>query len=121
MERLVTPSGSHTLMYDAVMVALYALSISSTPDDWLILVTNSDDDASRLSLEKTMDRILFSKIGLIVIGIGDKVQVAALELLAGSTKKGVYFPASADKKSINEAFEHAIQIIEMSGSSNDNE
>jgi hypothetical protein len=61
-----------------------------------------------------MDKILFAKVGLIVIGIGDKVQTAALELLATSTKRGVYFPAQADKKSINEAFEHAIQIIEMS-------
>eukprot|EP01034_Spumella_vulgaris_P047515 gene47515-biopygen36190 len=46
-----------------------------------------DDTASRLSLEKTMDKVMFSKVGLIVIGIGERVQCAALELLAGSTKK----------------------------------
>jgi hypothetical protein len=48
-----------------------------------------------------------------VIGIGNKVQTAALELLASSSKRGVYFNANTDRKSINEAFEHAIHIIEM--------
>jgi hypothetical protein len=114
MERLVAPRGSEVAMYDAVMVALYALCLQPTVEDWLILVTSSDDTASRLSLEKTMDKILFAKVGLIVIGIGEGVQTAALELLATSTKRGVYFHAQADKKSINEAFEHAMQIIKMS-------
>jgi hypothetical protein len=54
-----------------------------------------------------------NKVGLIVIGIGVNVQTAALELLANSSKRGVYFHANVDKKSINEAFEHAIQIMEM--------
>jgi hypothetical protein len=115
MERLVAPRGSEVAMYDAVVVSLYTLSLLHTVDDWLVLVTSSDDTVSRWTLEKTMERLQFAKTGLIVIGIGDKVQSIALELLAGSSKKGVYFHAQADKKSINEAFEHAIHIIEMSG------
>jgi hypothetical protein len=102
-------------MYDAIVVSLFALSQVPTAEDWLVLVTASSDTASRLSLEKTVDKVIYSKVGLIVIGIGEGVQTAALELLATSTKRGVYFHAQADKKSINEAFEHAIQIIEMSG------
>jgi hypothetical protein len=114
LERMMAPTGERVAMCDAVVVSIHALSLEYTTEDWLVLVTCSDDTASYISLEKTVDKVINSKVGLIVIGIGEGVQTAALELLAGSTSRCVYFAAKTDKKSINEAFEHAIRLIEMS-------
>eukprot|EP01034_Spumella_vulgaris_P047470 gene47470-biopygen31404 len=110
MEKLTTPKGG-CAMYDALGMSMYALALEPTDQDWLVLVVGNDDLNSRIPLQVILDKVMFAKIGFIVIGIGADLRPAALELMCSSAKRGVYFQARADKKSINEAFEHAMHIV----------
>ncbi len=76
LESLNAPSEDTTsIMYDAMGVCLYALSLQSNSSDWLVLFTGSEDCASKLSLQVVLEKLQKAKIGLIVIGIGAEVSV----------------------------------------------
>lgn len=113
INRLTSPNGS-TAFYDAVHRSLMMLksSTSFTSNDWIIALTDGDDNSSMYSRDTLIRDIAASTVGVIVVGIGSDVQTELLTQVAKASKKGEYVFAQGDKKSIDDAFGQVAEIIQ---------
>ena len=86
---LAYPTGT-TALYDAIGIALNSLSRSPTSNDWIIALTDGEDNASKQSHGSMISRLQLKNgaVNLIVIGVGSDVETAILEALAKATPKG---------------------------------
>lgn len=109
---LTGPNGG-TAFYDSLHEASSRLKNSSGSSDWIVALTDGEDNASsKTSLSDLKSFFKSSSIGLIVIGVGMEVEIAKLiTQLTDSSPKGVYVSAAGDKKSIDMAFEQVIEFI----------
>ena len=118
IDLLTSPSGS-TALYDAIDHCFKALqqsaSSSSAGSDWIVVLTDGEDNGSKVSIEQLQSKLAAStnSIGIIIIGVGADVDSALLTRIVTSCKQapGHYVSASGDKKSIDEAFGQVAQII----------
>ena len=103
-----------TAMYDAINQGINALNNSNTTNtnDWLICLTDGEDNSSISTNEVTAKKLLNSNINVIMIGVGEDVKTTELEKIAKSTKKGLYIASNSDSKSITEAFGKVIAVIQ---------
>ena len=107
------PSGS-TAMYDAVLRAATILSENATNSDWIIALTDGEDNSSSLTPLQLIDKLKnsYRQANVIIIGVGSDVQHETLSSIAAATPKGTFVFASGDKQSIDDAFGAALSVIE---------
>lgn len=101
-----------TAMNDAINKAMDALSTLPTTSDWIITLTDGEDNSSSLKHNALVEKLKKSHVNLIMIGVGRDVLTNELQQLAACTKKGLYIGASGDAKGINEAFTKAVAVIQ---------
>jgi tetratricopeptide (TPR) repeat protein len=114
IQSLKAPNGS-TAFYDAVNICLKSFGSSSSPSsgsDWIVALTDGEDNGSMMGIPSLQTLIAQSNVGLIIVGVGSDVHTEILTSLTAVNKKGVYVAAQGDKKSIDEAFGQVIQIIQ---------
>lgn len=107
---LTSPNGT-TAFRDAVVIAIDAFK-TSPANDWIVALTDGEDNASKVSQESLKQRLRDAKCNLIVIGVGHDVHAAELQALTKSSKKGVYISADGNKDSITEAFGKVAALIQ---------
>ena len=101
-----------SVLYDAITAAVHTLTNGSTANDWIVALTDGQDSGSKTSLLKTSNLLSSSNVNLLVIGVGEDVDVNLLQALVKCTKKGAFVFASGDKKSISDAFQEVISHIQ---------
>jgi len=109
---LTSPNGG-TAFYDSIFEAINKLSMSPGTSDWIVALTDGEDNASRNKLDASLEALLKKSpnMGLIVIGVGIDVKTEELTKLTSMCSKGIYVSAAGDKKSIDKAFDQVIEII----------
>jgi uncharacterized protein YegL len=111
IENMVNPSGS-TAFRDGVNYALGEFKRRSSSNDWVISLTDGDDNSSRISDFDLKNEISKSSAGLVVIGVGGDVDEKALKPLTEITKTGFYIQAGSNFDSISAAFGKVANIIQ---------
>ena len=84
----------------------------SSGADWVILLTDGEDNGSAIKLPDLVNCIPALDVGVIIMGIGADVNETVLKTLTNASKKGVYIPARGDTTGINEAFGKVIAVIQ---------
>ena len=113
IQALVYPSGS-TAFYDAVNTALSKFKARPSDMDWIVALTDGDDNSSNITKDNLINYLssAHSGLGIIIIGVGNDVNTEILTSIVKSrSQKGIYVSANGDKKSINEAFLKVSEII----------
>ena len=108
----MTNPGGATAFRDGVEYALKELKSNSTSNDWVISLTDGDDNSSRISDNNLKNEIKNSSAGLVVIGVGTDVDETALKPLTEVTKTGFYIKAGSNFDSISAAFGKVANIIQ---------
>jgi len=111
IENMVYPSGS-TAFRDGVNYALGQFKARPSSNDWVISLTDGDDNSSRISDFDLKNEITKSSAGLVVIGVGSDVDEKALKPLTEITKTGFYIKAGSNFDSISAAFGKVANIIQ---------
>jgi len=93
-------------------VALQSLNTNKTSSDWVIVLTDGEDNGSCIKINDLTAIIAASHASIIIIGVGADVPVAVLEGLAKSSPNGLYISASGDSQGINDAFDKVIAVIQ---------
>ena len=101
-----------TCLVDAVNVALQSLNTNKSSSDWVIVLTDGEDNGSSIKINDLTAIIAASHANIIIIGVGADVPVAVLEGLAKSSPNGLYISASGDSQGINDAFDKVIAVIQ---------
>eukprot|EP01035_Chromulina_nebulosa_P017560 gene17560-23124_t len=109
--KLNSPSGS-TAMRDAINLAIDSLQINRTSNDWIITLTDGDDNSSHMKESNLTNKITNLNVNVIIIGVGSDVNHDQLQKIVKASKKGMYIASSSDNKGITEAFGKAIEIIQ---------
>eukprot|EP01031_Cornospumella_fuschlensis_P028932 gene28932-34918_t len=107
------PTGS-TVLYDGISAAYTKLSTHATSNDWVVVLTDGEDNGSKTKLPALLQRVREKpQVGLVVIGVGSDVQTEILQSIASaSPAKGFYVFAQGDQKSIEDAFHQVAELIE---------
>jgi hypothetical protein len=86
----------------------------SSGADWVIVLTDGEDNGSVIELPDIVNCIQTTAldVGLIIMGISADVNETALKTLTNASKRGVYIPARGDTTGINEAFGKVIAVIQ---------
>lgn len=104
-----------TAFYSAIDDALAMLAsnqTSHTNNDWIVALTDGDDNSSHITCHALCDKLVSRTAGnVIVLGIGGDVKEEPLRQIASSTPKGLYINAAGDKKSISDAFAQVAKAI----------
>lgn len=110
----LTNPNNTTAFYDSIARAMDAFNARPTKNDWIVALTDGEDNGSSLSEHSIKARLHSpsNDVNLIVIGVGEDVKTGLLEGLAKATKQGMYVFAKGDKKSIDDAFGKAIAVIQ---------
>ena len=114
IQALNSPTGT-TAFFDSVVTGLDALAPggSSNSNDWIIALTDGEDNGSHITHSALIKRLKASgKANLIVIGVGSDVKTDELKALATATEKGVYLFADGNKDSIDLAFGQVALLIQ---------
>jgi tetratricopeptide (TPR) repeat protein/uncharacterized protein YegL len=111
IENMVNPSGS-TAFKDGVNYALGEFKRRPSSNDWVISLTDGDDNSSRISDFDLKNEIRKSSAGLVVIGVGGDVDEKAFKPLTEITKTGFYIQAGSNFDSISAAFGKVANIIQ---------
>jgi len=113
IKALVIPSGG-TALYSALSTSLSQLTGNGhTLNDWIIALTDGEDNASRETADNVMNQLRRSDVGLVMIGVGADLQTNLLERIAEATpnKRGLFVFADGSKSSIDMAFHRAAEVI----------
>lgn len=120
------PSGS-SAFYDALKYTVARLERGSSVgcDDWIIALTDGEDNASRESLDGLLDALSVTKVNLVVMGMGEDEGEKAdevrevLEDLTGcmQSARGIYIAAdekegAENRQSMDEAFAKVTLLIQ---------
>jgi uncharacterized protein with von Willebrand factor type A (vWA) domain len=111
---LTTPSNS-TVLYEAIKLCYdtyLSTKIISNNNDWIVVLTDGEDNGSKQSVTSIIELIKSIDIGIIIIGIGSDVNHKLLESFVQASHRGVYISASGDQTGISNAFGQVAKLIE---------
>lgn len=104
-----SPCGN-TALYDAIASAVSILEESPSCSDWIVALTDGEDNASRRDISTLSNLLRTANANLILIGVGN-VDHEKCQILTSSSRKGLFIPASDNASGIDEAFGKALTII----------
>ncbi len=104
--------GGATALYDAIATAEKLFADSPTSNDWIVALTDGEDNSSKWTHENLIACLQKSTVHVIIMGIGSDVQTGILTALAKATSKGTYVFAAGDNASIDQAFGEVIAVIQ---------
>jgi tetratricopeptide (TPR) repeat protein/uncharacterized protein YegL len=110
ISNMTNPNGS-TAFRDGVSFALNALKSKSGSNDWVISLTDGDDNSSSITIDSLKNEIQKSNSGLVVIGVGNDVDETELKQLTFKDT-GFYIKAGSNFDSISAAFGKVANIIQ---------
>ncbi len=111
-EDSLKPSGG-TALYSALMEAMRLFQKADPRENtqWIIALTDGDDNESRVSFEQTFKKLARSDVNLIIIGLALHASIIPkLSYLCKSTKEGLFIE-SVNTNSLDMAFQAASDII----------
>ena len=109
------PRGS-TAFFSAVDVAIRELENSTNGNDWIIALTDGEDNASKINQGQLIQNLQESSgVNIVAIGIGDDCSHDILKAISKATEKGVYISAAGNSESISQAFIKVAEVLVSSG------
>jgi len=107
------PSGE-TALYSAIFRCVNVLTHNGpTKNDWIIALTDGDDNCSTESSDQLTSQLQTSDVGLVMIGVGADVKEDLLKQFADAVpnNRGLFVFADGSKSSIDMAFKQAALLI----------
>lgn len=112
ISKLVRPSGS-TAFYDAIITLYNQFAKNPSGDDWVIVLTDGEDSCSQNNPKSVIATVKqHPKVGIILIGVGDDVDMTALSKLTEFSSKGFVLNSASNAEGIREVFGKVAKLIQ---------